>query len=176
MPVFLQHHLRSQLYSWGWNEWGQLGNGWYSLEETAPFVMNQGLQWQRDYGFLIQDTVSHPYEPLPASSAYNWTNSIHMEQQPQEVMGISNAISIISDMRSADVVTSDGQLWQWGENWSSTVFGIARLTTHPKQDKAFALGELDYTFERIFPRKSFRLHPCDIELQGYVDNLSLLLG
>ncbi|HXC34898.1 MAG TPA: LamG-like jellyroll fold domain-containing protein [Candidatus Acidoferrales bacterium] len=113
-----------KLVSWGYNLYGQLGDGDGSYEDSYSPVAVTNLQ------NIVQVAagVNHSLAIDSNGLAWAWGQNIEGElgvgltgsqlgktNAPVEVVGLSNIVQIAGGYKSSMAVDSTGTVWQWGE-------------------------------------------------------------
>ncbi len=127
VEVHVSHKPKAYLYGWGQNNWGALGNGFLPdpVAGENPGRYYDYLDWQGENNLIKHDSRWQYY----SKDAFGYAHGF--ETHPTRVLDLGdvNVVSFVSDNCLSSAVGSDGNLWQWGCDPSSFLFGIPKAWT-----------------------------------------------
>lgn len=110
-----------EVWSWGINTWGQLGNNGKTDSKTAHKV--EGL----NNVVSVVASLDNSYALKEDGTVWAWGNSANgalgngvsvasARSTPLQISGLSNIVAISSKSQHCLALDSDGVLWAWGKN------------------------------------------------------------
>ncbi len=126
--IVVNDGVRDQLYTWGNNEYGQLGH-------TSNDISNLGNQWNKDKNCFEMDGGYTVGISSPQVVKFNNDTLSKNQKITQVSLGIKTSAAVIHD-------TKDGidHLYTWGDNWFGQLgYGTRDETKHenPQEVKTF---------------------------------------
>ncbi len=141
-----------QVYSWGRNEFGELGNGATADTSTPALVPNfSGVAEVAGGGdgayALKADNTVWAWGRNDQGQCGDGTTTHRLT--PVQVTGVSSVIQLASIGRSGAVLTSAGEVWAWGEN----AYGkLGDGTTTDSSTPVKMVGLASIAVSRLAPR------------------------
>ncbi len=110
-----------QAYCWGWNVFGQIGDGTTSYQRATPTLVKGGLSWRQ-----ISAGSYHTCGVTTDNRAYCWGNAGHLGDgttmsrlKPTLIAGGHSFRQVSAGREHTCGVTTDDRVYCWGDN----VFG-----------------------------------------------------
>jgi len=131
------------LWAWGWNMYGQLGDGSQKNRNTPKKINSISKVKAVSAGY------SHTIALKDDGTVWAWgqndsgqlgNNSTKDSSYPVQVYGLKNIVSISANGKHNLALDSDGNIWFWGENWGGQLgelfssIKIPRALTLPKDN------------------------------------------
>jgi len=115
LDVSIENKSKTQLFAWGVNTFGQVGNGYYGADVFDPDYFG-GMEYQSLLNIIPKDPRWKKYAVNPYS--------VYVETSPQKVLDVPDVISVFGDDDYfVSAVAADGTVWQWGGVDSSFFLG-----------------------------------------------------
>jgi len=118
--VRLQGWPESSLWSWGRNQYGQLGNGGYETPQKSPghVVNSDGMAAAATYSFF---TMAIHADGTVWAWGSNYCGELgdgteENSAVPVQVAGIEHVVDVAGGSGHTVVLRADGTVWCWGEN------------------------------------------------------------
>lgn len=135
-----------RIEAWGYNEYGQLGNG--TLAKSPIPLAVKGLEHVK----AVSAADVHALALTEDSTVWAWgmnyrgqlgTDSVMSSALPLKVLGLNKVIAISSDGFFSLALRSDGTVWSWGSNDSGEL-GQGNLdnSSHPVPGKVLGLTHI----------------------------------
>jgi len=142
---------RTQLFGWGINYYGQLGNG--RIDAVPGYLtaaeITDLLNWQ-SMNNLIGTKATWELDEASGLGGY-WDGCVF---PPKPVLDLTKVKTLRCDSRAVDAVTTDGLLLQWGLDCESFVFGKA-VVTNPQDlvgtGSALVWGQVGFSDPNLAP-------------------------
>ena len=117
VDVVIKQHPKTHLFGWGYNSYGEVGNGLLADPASDPAESTfDPLMWQSAQNLIPRDPRWQYYPTNFINMSTNW-----YEYTPRQILDADNIISVSADesgvWRITCGISADGKLYQWGTDY-----------------------------------------------------------